>query len=62
MASASLVVATILQWFGKLDPSGSSYAMIMIGVVAGYITGNVMERNSLHRYPQGRNNDELDRT
>lgn len=61
MACSSMTVATILQWFGKLDPAGSSYAMIIIGVVAGYITGNVMERNSLNRYPQGRNNDEFAR-
>jgi hypothetical protein len=36
-------VATVLQWFGKMDPAGSSYAMIVIGTVASYITGNVME-------------------
>ena len=62
MACVSMAVATILQWFGKLDPSGSSYSMIIVGVVAGYITGNVMERNNVNRYPIGRNNDALDRT
>ena len=45
MALGAGVTATILQWYGKLDPNGSSYAMIIIGCVASYITGNVMERN-----------------
>lgn len=34
---------TLLQWFGKLDPAGSAYAMVVIGTVAAYITGNVAE-------------------
>jgi hypothetical protein len=43
LAIGSGVTATILQWCGKLDPAGSSYALIVIGTVAAYITGNVLE-------------------
>ena len=38
------VTATVLQWFGKLDPAGGTYAMIVMGTVAAYITGNVAQR------------------
>ena len=37
-------VASLLQWFGKLDPLGSTYATIIIATVAAYITGNIAER------------------
>ena len=43
LAVGAGVVATILQWNGKLDPAGTSYAAIVIATVASYITGNVME-------------------
>ena len=43
LALGAGVTATLLQWFGKLDPAGSSYSMIVIGTVASYITGNVVE-------------------
>lgn len=43
LALGAGVVATFLQWFGKLDPAGTSYAAIVIATVASYITGNVME-------------------
>lgn len=43
LALGAGVTATILQWFGKLDPAGGSYAMIVLGTVASYITGNVWE-------------------
>lgn len=62
LSCACLIVATILQYLGKLDPAGSSYAMIIIGVVGVYVGGNVMERNSVHRYSTTRNNDALERT
>lgn len=40
--------ATVLQWFGKLDPVGTSYAVIIGCTVAAYITGNVVEaKNNL---------------
>lgn len=49
LSCASLIVVTVLQWFGKLDPAGSSYAMIVIGVIGVYVGGNVMERKHERR-------------
>ena len=46
LTCASGLVATVLQWAGKLDPAGSTYALIILGTVAAYITGNVMERKN----------------
>jgi hypothetical protein len=43
LAVGAGIIATILQWNGKLDPAGTSYAAIVIATVASYITGNVME-------------------
>ena len=44
MTSAVLITATVLQWFGKLDPAGTTYAAIVIGCVAAYITGNTTQQ------------------
>lgn len=35
--------ATLLQWFGRLDPAGSTYALVVVGTVGAFITGNVLE-------------------
>lgn len=35
--------ATLLQWFGKLDAAGSTYALIVVGTIGAYIAGNVAE-------------------
>ena len=40
MSMGAGITATVLQWFGKLDPEGNSYMLIVIGTVAAYITGN----------------------
>ena len=37
-------VTALLQWCGKLDPAGSTYALVTIATVAAYITGNVAQR------------------
>jgi roadblock/LC7 domain-containing protein len=38
------VVTSILQWFGKLDPSGTTYAMVILGTVGVFITGNTAQK------------------
>lgn len=68
LTCVSGAVATVLQWFGKLDAAGSTYALIILGTVAAFITGNVMERkNDLYSSRGGTpgrfgNDDARDRT
>lgn len=44
MAMGAGVATTALQWFGKLDAAGTTYAMVIIGTVAAYITGNTTQK------------------
>lgn len=44
MAIGAGVVVSVLQWYGKLDPAGTAYATIVIGVVGAYIAGNTVEK------------------
>ena len=44
MSLGAGIAATVLQWFGKLDPAGTTYAVIVIGCVASYITGNTTQK------------------
>ena len=44
MAMGAGITATVLQWFGKLDAMGSTYAMIVLGTVAAYIGGNTVQK------------------
>ena len=44
MAMGAGVATTALQWFGKLDLAGNTYAMVVIATVAAYITGNTAQK------------------
>jgi hypothetical protein len=39
------IATTVLQFFGKLDPAGGTYALVIVGTIGAYITGNVMQKN-----------------
>ena len=43
LALGASIMTTLLQWFGKLDASGATYATIVISTVGAYITGNTFE-------------------
>lgn len=38
------IATTALQWFGKLDPAGATYAMVTISVVTVYVGGNTAQK------------------
>lgn len=38
------LATTVLQWFGKLDPAGSTYALVILGTVGVYVTGNTAQK------------------
>ena len=46
LALGAGMATTVLQWHGKLDPAGTTYAAVVIGTVAAYITGNTIQKRS----------------
>jgi hypothetical protein len=44
LAAGSGLMTGVLQWFGKLDLSGTAYGLVIGATVGSYIAGNVLER------------------
>lgn len=49
LAMGSSITTTVLQYMGKIDAAGSTYALVVVGTVGSYIAGNVAERRSVSK-------------
>jgi hypothetical protein len=46
LALGSGIMTTVLQWLGKLDANGSTYAMVIIGTVGSYLAANTLQKKN----------------
>ena len=46
MAMGAGITTSVLQWFNKLDPAGSTYAMVIIGTVGSYLAANTLQKKN----------------
>lgn len=46
LAALACASSTWLQCIGKLDAAGSTYALVVVGTIGAYITGNTVEKVS----------------
>ena len=44
LALVSCITSTVLQWWGKLDPAGSSYTLLILGTLGAYIGPSTFQR------------------
>ena len=49
LALGAGITTTVLQWAGKLDPAGSTYAMVVIATVGTCIGGNTYQNTKAPR-------------
>jgi len=46
------IATTVLQFFGKLDPAGSTYALVVVGTVGAFIGGDTIRTVKTNQPPR----------
>lgn len=44
LAMGAGITTSVLQWFGKLDPAGNTYMLVVIGTVGAYLAANTTQK------------------